>query len=126
MSFGYLRDRLFLTSCACYAINRWILKPRVDSGFLRNWFNDLLLVPCAIPVVFWLFRTFHLRDHDHPPSLWDLASILVIWSLLFEWVGPRLVPHATGDWRDVLMYWTGGVLAWAFWHHAPPANGHAA
>jgi hypothetical protein len=113
--FRYLADPLFLVCCGLYGLNRWVLKPHLESVFLRSWFNDLLLVPCAVPVVFWLFRRMDLRQADDPPKLIELCWILVVWSMLFEWIGPRFVEHATADWRDVVMYWTGGLLAWGFW-----------
>lgn len=113
--FRYFLDPLFLIGCACYAINRWLLKPRVHSEFLQYWFNDFLLIPCALPVVLWLFRWLRLRGQDDPPRLGELAWILTVWSVLFEWAGPKFVSRATGDWRDVVMYWTGGLLAWTFW-----------
>lgn len=92
-----------------------MLKPQFESEFLRFWFNDLLLAPCAIPVVLWMFRALRLRDEDGAPSMLELVWILVVWSLLFEWIGPRFISHTTGDWRDVVMYWIGGTGAWFFW-----------
>ena len=114
--FRYCFDPLFLAGSAAYGLNRWILKPRLHSPFLRNWFNDLLLVPCAMPVVLWIFRRCRLRFNDHPPGALELAWILLVWSALFEWIGPKFVPRATADWRDVLMYWAGGIVAWALWN----------
>lgn len=114
--FRYLADPLFLLCCACYAVNRWILIPRMHSRFLRFWFDDLLLVPCALPVALWVFRRLHLRDHDAPPALLEFIWITAVWSLLFEWIGPKFIPHSTGDWRDVIAYWAGGLVAWLFWH----------
>lgn len=116
MRFQYLRDPLFLLACGCYCINRWYLKPRVDSEFLHSWFNDLLLIPCAIPVVLWLFRLLRLRDEDSPPFAHEVVWILIAWSLLFEWIGPEFSSHATADFRDVAMYWIGGIASWLFWH----------
>jgi hypothetical protein len=114
--FRYLADPLFLLCCGLYVLNRWLLKPHLHSVFLRSWFDDLLLVPCAIPVLLWIFRRLHLRQMDDPPKLLELAWILLVWSLLFEWIGPRFVSRATADWRDVLMYWAGGMIAWIVWH----------
>jgi hypothetical protein len=113
--FRYLRDPLFMAGSGAYALNRFLLKPNFHSPFLHNWFNDLLLVPCAIPVVLWLFRIFDLRLSDDAPAAFDLIWILTVWSLLFEWVGPRFVRSSVADWRDVVMYWVGGVAAWLFW-----------
>jgi hypothetical protein len=113
--FCYVWDPLFLCSSLAYGINRWILKPRVNSEFFRFWFSDLLLIPCALPVLLWLFRFFRLRAGDEAPSLFEIGWILAVWSVLFEWLAPRFLAHAVGDWRDILMYWTGGLAAWAYW-----------
>jgi hypothetical protein len=66
--FGYLRDRLFVAAVAGYALNRWLLKPRLSSPFLHDHFNDLLLIPAALPVVLWVQRVMGLRKHDLAPS----------------------------------------------------------
>ncbi len=114
-----MRDPVFLAACLSYAINRWILKPRLHSPFLQNWLNDLLLAPCAFPVLFWLFRVLKVRPESSPPSAWEMVWILTVWSLLFEWIGPKFLPWTTGDWRDVVMYWAGGLAAWLYWRRFP-------
>lgn len=113
--FAYLRDPIFLAASFLYALNRWALKPRFSSPFLQNWFNDLLLIPAALPVLLWIYRKLKLRSSDVYPTMAETVSILIFWSLLFEWIGPHFIKHAVGDWRDVLMYWMGGLFAWAFW-----------
>jgi len=119
-NFRYLRDELFLSACALYAINRWLLKPLAPESFLGWWFNDLLLIPCAAPVGLWIERRCGLRKHDGPPTAGEIAFLLVIWSVLFEWVAPAFIPWATGDWRDAIAYATGGFLAWAWWNRPRP------
>lgn len=116
--FRYLRDPLCVTSWCAYACNRWLVKPRLPAGegFLRGHFNDLLLVPSALPLLLWLHRKLSLRRTDAPPSFGETAVHLLVWSLYFELVGPAFYARATADWRDVLAYWAGGVIAWAFWN----------
>jgi len=58
--FGYLRDRLFVASLAAYACNRLLIRPNMDGlfhthlpwawPFLHSHFDDLLLMPAALPV----------------------------------------------------------------------------
>jgi len=115
--FGYWRDPLFLLCCALYGLNRWGLKPHVSSEFLHGQFNDLLLIPCALPLVLWLQRWLGLRDHDAPPTIGEIGFHLAVWSVLFEVIGPRVLA-VTGDPLDVLAYLIGGALA-AVWWHAP-------
>ncbi len=116
-AFGFWRDPLFLIGCAAYALNRWWLKPHFRSNFLHSYFNDLWLIPCALPLVLYVHRRLALRS-DLPPTLTEVISHLILWSALFEWWGPQLLPSATGDVRDVVCYWAGGLLAWLWWNRA--------
>lgn len=101
--------------CTLYALNRWGLKPHTEHVFFRFWFNDLLLVPCALPPLLQAYRWLKLRTHDRHPTAAEVFGHLVFWSALFEWAGPHLMHGATGDWRDVLAYAVGGVIAFACW-----------
>ena len=114
--FRYGADPLCLLCCAAYVLNRWLLKPHWHSAFLHGYFNDLLLIPCALPPLLWLQRRFSLRQHDRPPQGAEVLFHLVVWSLLFELVGPQLVKHATGDPLDVAAYAVGGLFAFAWWN----------
>ncbi len=113
--FAYWLDPLFLICCALYALNRWVVKPHVHSAFLRGQFDDSLLIPCALPLVLWLQRKLGLRKHDLPPTFGEIAFHLVVWSILFEVIGPHIM-RVTGDPLDVLAYFVGGVVAgWWWW-----------
>lgn len=132
--FRYLRDRLFLTSVALYALNRWVVKPRLATGehFLRGHFNDLLVIPCALPPLLLFHRLVGLRRTDAPPQGGEIALHLLIWSLFFEVFAPLFVASSRADAWDVAAYCAGGLAAWAFWNRtlftvAAPRNltGHA-
>lgn len=113
--FQFHRDPLFLSGCAAYAVNRLLLKPLVPAPFLHSHFNDLWLIPCSLPLLLWVHRWLGWRD-DGPPTCAEVTSHLLVWSVLFEACGPRLMPHATGDVLDVACYWVGGLLAWTWWN----------
>jgi hypothetical protein len=114
-SFGYLRDRLFLFSSSLYALNSWILKPRIHSFFLRNYFNDLLLIPCALPVLLLIQRRVGLRGHNRKPEWNEIFLNLFVWSIVCEWIGPRIFREATGDPFDVAAYAVGALVAGCWW-----------
>jgi hypothetical protein len=113
--FGYLRDRLFLVACSLYAGNRWLIKPHTHNAFLRHHFNDLLLIPCALPPLLLIQRQLKLRLNDNAPTWSEITLYLAVWSILFEAIGPHIMPWTTGDWRDVIAYTAGGILAGLWW-----------
>ena len=122
--FRYLRDPLCLASWALYGANRWLLKPLAPAGeqFFRGHFNDLLLVPCALPPLLLLHRRLGWRDPASAPTAREVVFHLAVWSVVFELAAPRFVGRATADAWDVLAYWAGGVVAWGCWNRAAVFN----
>jgi hypothetical protein len=114
--FRYLLDPLFVICCALYALNRWEIKPHTHITFFHSWFNDVLLIPCALPPVLLLHRWVGLRDHDGPPTAVEIAGHWLGWSILFEVICPRFMPHTTGDPWDVAAYAVGSVISYLWWH----------
>jgi len=115
-AYGYWRDPLFLTGCAAYAVNSWLIRPHMQAGFSQMHFNDLWLIPCALPPVLWLHRKFGLRSHDQVPQFLEVVLHLIFWSVLFEWIGPLFLRRAVGDPMDVVVYTLGALLSMLWWH----------
>ena len=113
--FGYWRDPLCLAAGAAYALNRWVIKPHAHSQFLHDHFNDLLLIPCALPLLLWLQRLMRLRSHDEPPRAAEIFLHWAVWSVLFELLGPRFLRLGTSDPLDVIAYAVGAAISWAWW-----------
>jgi hypothetical protein len=116
--FGYLRDPLFLVAVACYVVNRWWLKTVIPSAFLHGRFDDLLLIPAALPVILWVQRILGLREHDDPPSWSEVFLHLAVWSLICEFVGPFWLHVGTADVWDVVAYAVGGNVACLWWNRS--------
>ena len=112
--FGYVFDPLFLICCALYAVNRWLIKPHCHLAFFQYWFNDVLLIPCALPPLLLAHRWLRLRPHDLPPTAGEVTAHVIGWSILFELIGPRIMP-TTGDPWDVVAYACGGAAAFFCW-----------
>jgi hypothetical protein len=111
-----LADPLFLLASSLYALNRWVLKPHFHNAFLHNHFNDLLLIPCALPPLLLMQRRLKLRPHDRFPEFGEVALYLAVWSILFEVLGPWIIPWTVGDPWDVVAYIVGGAVAAVWWH----------
>jgi hypothetical protein len=113
--FLYLRDPLFLVGCVAHAVNRWLVKPHVHTGFFPSHFNDCWLISCALPPVLWLHRRLSLRPHDKAPQISEIILHLVFWSVFFEWIGPKFVPHTTADPLDMIACAAGALVAGLWW-----------
>ncbi len=116
--FGYVFDPLFIICCGLYAANRWLVKPHCHIAFFHNWFNDLWLIPCALPPLLLAHRWLGLRRHDEPPTFGEVAAHLVGWSVLFEIIGPHIM-RTTGDPLDAAAYAFGAGVGLIWWRGAP-------
>jgi len=116
--FGYWKDPLFLLSSAAYALNRWILKPRMHSPFLQDHFDDLLLIPAALPLVLGAQRLLGLRADDKAPSASEVILHWAVWSVVCEWIGPFWFHVGVADIWDVAAYGAGAVAAWLWWNRS--------
>ena len=113
--FRYVLDPLCLAACSLYAMNRWVVKPRTAVEFFHFHFNDVWLIPCALPLVLWLHRKLGLRSHDRFPSIAEVLLHLGVWCVICEGIGPHWMPGTSGDSRDVMAYTAGALLALVWW-----------
>jgi hypothetical protein len=111
-----LADRLCYSALLLYSLNRWILKPHFRSPFLHNHFNDLLLIPAALPVVLWIQHLLELRGHDDFPTWMEMAFHWAVWSIICEGIGPFWLKSGTADIWDVACYAIGGIAACLWWN----------
>jgi hypothetical protein len=123
--FRYVTDPLFLVCSFLYATNRLVIKPRMPTheAFFRGHLNDLLLIPCVLPPLLFIYRKLPLRRPFDPPTALEIVLHLIVWSLLFEYVGPKFHARATSDPWDVVSYVVGGVVGWVVWNGIPRARG---
>jgi ubiquinone/menaquinone biosynthesis C-methylase UbiE len=120
--FRYALDPISLAACALYALNRWFVGPACSWPFVHLYFDDLLLIPAALPVILGIQRWWGLRTHDLPPTAAEIFGHLVVWSLIAELVGPFLFPWVVGDPGDVAAYGVGAVLAGTWWNRVGLRN----
>ena len=113
--FGYVRDPLFLAASAAYVINRVWLRHALPGWFVQGYFNDMLLIPAALPLVLWFQRQLGWRAHDGAPTWLEILGHFVLWSLICEVVVILWLRHGTGDPADVIAYVVGGVAAGFWW-----------
>jgi membrane-associated PAP2 superfamily phosphatase len=93
-----------------------LIPPAWKGPFLRNHFDDTLLIPAALPLILWMQRKLGLRTTDHRPTWSEILLHFVIWSIAAEVVAPHLFANATGDPWDVVAYAGGALAAGLIWH----------
>lgn len=116
--FRYAADPLCLSACGAYAVNRLWLKGWIGGAFLRGHFNDLLLIPAALPLVLWLHARLGWREAHGMPDAPEIAFHTVVWAVACEVIGPQFVRHSIGDLADALCYAAGAIVAWLWWNRS--------
>lgn len=114
--FEYGRDGLCLVSMGLYATNQIWIKSHVAAVFFHSHFNDLLLIPAALPWILWIHRYLGWRADDRAPSRGEVLLHVLVWTLVCEGLGPALGHRGTADVWDAVAYFVGGVVAWIWWN----------
>lgn len=115
--FRYAFDPVCVSACALYALNRFVIKPHAGPGFFHSHFNDVLLIPAALPFLLGAYRVMGWRREDAVPTWSEVAAHTVLWAVICEGVGPLILRHyGTADWLDVVAYAVGAVIAWMIWN----------
>jgi hypothetical protein len=122
-AFRYGLDPVCIGACALYALNRFAIKPQVGPGFFHSHFNDVLLIPAALPLLLWTHRKCGWRRDDKTPSWREVAAHTAIWAVICEGAGPRMMPqYGVADMWDVVAYALGAAAAWVFWNRKANAG----
>ena len=85
---------------------------------MHDHLNDLICIPFWVPIMLWGQRRLGLRQSDRPPMASEILLPLFVWSWVFEMILPSSsLPGEpfVADYRDILYYSLGAVLAAAFW-----------
>ncbi|ATC63540.1 hypothetical protein CMV30_05985 [Nibricoccus aquaticus] len=106
-----------MSAWALYALNRFVIKPQVGPGFFHSHFNDVLVIPAALPWLLWSYRLFGWRADDRAPTWREVGAHTVIWAVICEGAGPWMMPqYGVADGWDVVAYAVGAAVAWVIWN----------
>ena len=111
-----LGDPFWHVSLACYALHRCWQGFHTGSGWFDHYWNDLWMLPCALPLVLFLYQILGLRLCGAVPSGSEIFWHGMLLSLMAEVAGPLLFEHAVGDPWDILAYAMGGGMLYCRWH----------
>ncbi|KKO90431.1 hypothetical protein AAW12_15120 [Sphingobacterium sp. Ag1] len=84
---------------------------------MNNWLTDFVFVPIIIHFssIIGSFVFNNNKAHGYP--LYQIWTISLLASILFEWIMPKYTSYNTGDIIDVLAYFAGGLFY--FYIHQP-------
>jgi len=113
--FRYVFDPVCWVGCVLYVANSAWLANGGGGSIASGYFNDFLMIPCALPLILWVHSLLGWREKAAYPTLSELVGHLVVWSIVAEAIGPKLVTGAVSDFRDVLAYAGGALVAGLWW-----------
>lgn len=81
--------------------------------FIRFYLNDFLVIPIVGLVclhVVWFLK----KDRTIRLNIFTILSLVILFSVYFEWYLPKIVARYTGDFWDVVCYFAGGFMFYIF------------
>jgi len=113
----HLWDPIFLGAVFVYTINTILIRHfGLSITVSRYYLNDFFLVPCTLPPILFILSIMKVRRRNQPATAIEVFLCLIVWSVMFELVGPQISEKATPDILDVLAYWLGGISSWFLWN----------
>lgn len=113
--FAYCGEIIFQIAALAYFSNRFVIGPAIHLAFLRNYLGDFLLFPCAAPPLFWMRDSLRGQLAGVPPSWVETGVLFLLWSFIFEWLGPIWLKKGTADPYDVIAYAAGAIICGIVW-----------
>ena len=100
----------------CVSLNRFIIRPtykyRVHTRPVRRH------APCSVRAATRLASIdgSACASTNSQPTLCELTTLLIFWSIFFEVIGPFVLHKGVSDKWDVVAYTVGGIAAWLWWN----------
>jgi hypothetical protein len=101
---------IFIGCVVIYCLIRYLRSlEMVMPDWLNGQVTDLICMPVTLMICLAFVRVIK-RQSDIEIKPWLIALICIEYALIFEWFLPKKSPIYTADWKDVLMYFAGGVI----------------
>ncbi len=103
-------DRYFVFYCCSWLLIRYTRKLQIPISFLNSWLTDFVFVPLITHISFVLGSLIFMPDGTFKYPLYQILSISLFISLVFEGTLPYYTHYNTADFYDVLAYFAGGMF----------------
>jgi hypothetical protein len=117
--YKYYGDPVFVVSIICYSINKLLLISHrsFESSFMNNYFNDIFVVPCLLPILIYCIARMKLRNKYSGPLIIEIFLFVSVISLMCEIFGPYFLGKGVYDPIDIFAYLLGGMISWFIWRY---------
>lgn len=105
-----LFDGLFIIYWLCWFFIRFSRLTGNQISFLNGWLTDFVFVPIVVHFSLVLGNHMSGKNSIHKYSLLQILTFSLYTSLVFELLLPRITTYNTGDWLDVVTYFSGGIF----------------
>lgn len=103
-------DRYFVFYCCSWLLIRYTRKLQIPISFLNSWLTDFVFAPLITHISFVLGSLIFMPDGTFKYPLYQILSISLFISLVFEGTLPYYTLYNTADFYDVLAYFAGGMF----------------
>jgi hypothetical protein len=110
-----LRHPIFILSCVLFLSHQLIQKGfDVHIPFVHSYLDDLLVMPVILTLILVERRKFYGWGEDFIFSAPVTASLVLVFSLIFELIFPYFSAKFTFDWWDFVVYAIGGFIFYRY------------
>ena len=81
--------------------------------YVNDYLNDLLCMPLVLGLLSFTIR-YLKNDSSFQFPISFIFGLALYYSLYFEYYLPEFNSRYTSDWRDILLYFFGGILFYAY------------
>lgn len=100
----------FIGCLVLYFIIRYLRKTDYPlPDWINSYITDLICLPVVLMICLAVVRTIK-KNAEVEINKWLILLICLEYSILFEWILPKKSSIYTGDWKDALMYFSGGFI----------------
>lgn len=81
--------------------------------FITSYLNDFLVIPIVATLCLWVIWLIR-KNKTIRLNVVHILSLVVLYSIYFEYYLPKYVDRYTADWGDVVCYFLGGCVFYIF------------
>ena len=108
-----LKHPLFISAVLLTTINAMLERAGYPVPFVHAYLDDVLCFPVVLTLALTFLRRF-VTPRDYTLSAFQVVMAVIYFSIVFEWMLPRVSENYTCDPADIIAYSIGALLFGVF------------